>query len=323
MKQLHTILTVFAAGCILFAATSCANVSQTDEMGVLSLSCEQSQNRTILPTNSVDVTQFTEWELFVDPSSGDESNSYLFDEYMQFIASEIKLSVGTYNFNLYATSSDGKRYIAFINSYTVKSGMVNNLSFNMESAIPYGTIAVTAYVPASKHVNGMEVEVLTYSGVPKVSPKKLTLSAGSNEHSAQKQAVLNNHLSSGAYIVRFTPYYDESCTLPFAPYDTMIIVNGNATSTGSVVIDVTSIADSYTITYQMNGGTFADGYTAPATYTYDGTVTLPTDTEITRNGYVFNGWYTTQDCSGDEIPTLEPSKNHKNLELYAKWTPKS
>ena len=49
-------------------------------------------------------------------------------------------------------------------------------------------------------------------------------------------------------------------------------------------------------------------------------LTLPTDAEITREGYRFDGWYDEANNkpyqTGDRMPNAD-------LTLYAKWTPKS
>ncbi len=73
---------------------------------------------------------------------------------------------------------------------------------------------------------------------------------------------------------------------------------------------------SYNITYNLNNGT--NSTNNPATYTTeDETITL---SEPTRNGYVFDGWYTSSDFSGTSVTQINTS-NLSDITLYAKWIP--
>ncbi len=70
----------------------------------------------------------------------------------------------------------------------------------------------------------------------------------------------------------------------------------------------------YTIQYNTNGGTaIADGKFNAKTV-----VTLPTD--LTKKGYTFDGWYASNDFSGDRIENI-PLDSYGDKTFYAKWTP--
>lgn len=69
----------------------------------------------------------------------------------------------------------------------------------------------------------------------------------------------------------------------------------------------------YTISYQLNGGTNADN---PLNYTIrDGIITLDNPTQ---EGKAFAGWYETVDFSGEKVVAIDTSLL-KNYSLYAKW----
>ena len=73
---------------------------------------------------------------------------------------------------------------------------------------------------------------------------------------------------------------------------------------------------SYNITYNLNNGT--NSTENPATYTAeDETITL---SEPTRNGYVFDGWYTSSDFADGAVTQINTS-NPSDITLYAKWIP--
>ena len=71
---------------------------------------------------------------------------------------------------------------------------------------------------------------------------------------------------------------------------------------------------SYSISYELNGGTNASGN--PVSYTA-GASELPLSAP-TRAGYTFEGWYTTSSLSGTSVSAVPPAKVG-DLVLYAKW----
>lgn len=72
--------------------------------------------------------------------------------------------------------------------------------------------------------------------------------------------------------------------------------------------------ETYNITYNLNNGT--NSTNNPATYTTeDETITL---SEPTRNGYVFDGWYTSSDFTRSSVTQINTS-NSSDITLYAKW----
>ena len=81
-------------------------------------------------------------------------------------------------------------------------------------------------------------------------------------------------------------------------------------STGFTVI----VYPTYTITYNLNSGTL-DGSQKTTYTTIDDDYTLPTPT---RDGYVFDGWYTNSGLTGDPVTTLE-SGSIGDKAYWAKW----
>ena len=71
----------------------------------------------------------------------------------------------------------------------------------------------------------------------------------------------------------------------------------------------------HNISYVLNGGTNAVGN--PTTYTTgDGTTAI---SPATKYGYVFNGWYTNSNLTGDAVTEIS-NLNTENITLYAKFT---
>ena len=78
-------------------------------------------------------------------------------------------------------------------------------------------------------------------------------------------------------------------------------------------------ATPYTITYDTNGGTCADNACDDATYTIEsGDVTLPTDDKLSKDGYVFAGWYDNAELNGEPVTVIEQGSTGDKT-FYAKW----
>lgn len=87
----------------------------------------------------------------------------------------------------------------------------------------------------------------------------------------------------------------------------------------SVPASVTSLTAhwtpiTYTITYNLDGGTNAEDN--PASYTYGTGVT--SFATPSKAGYTFKGWYDNADFSGEPVTSISADA-HDNITLYAKW----
>jgi uncharacterized repeat protein (TIGR02543 family) len=78
---------------------------------------------------------------------------------------------------------------------------------------------------------------------------------------------------------------------------------------------------SYTVSYDTNGGSVS---TKPGnqTFTYGNSVTLDDGTNLTRDGFTFQGWNTKDDKSGVNYVAGAPYSDASDLHLFAVWSPK-
>ena len=87
-------------------------------------------------------------------------------------------------------------------------------------------------------------------------------------------------------------------------------------STGNITLYAKWTAITYTITYEANGGTNADGN--PASYTFETeTITLLAPS---REYFDFGGWYTDSEFSDSSRKTELAKGSSGNITLYVKWT---
>ena len=74
----------------------------------------------------------------------------------------------------------------------------------------------------------------------------------------------------------------------------------------------------YSVTLQTDGGTIASGKEVTG-YTYGTGAVLPTNNDITREGYRFDGWYADSNFSGSPVTEITGTDTG-NKTFYAKWT---
>lgn len=86
-----------------------------------------------------------------------------------------------------------------------------------------------------------------------------------------------------------------------------------------VTVSATFTPNTYDITYNMNGASWAGGYSAPANYTVGTGATLPVAGDMTNTGYTFGGWYDNSSLTGSAVTNISTS-DYGNKEYWAKWT---
>ena len=77
-------------------------------------------------------------------------------------------------------------------------------------------------------------------------------------------------------------------------------------------------ANTYKVTLNTKGGTIAGGKDV-TNYTYGIATALPTEQDITRTGYTFDGWYEDENFSSSVV-TVIPDNATGDKTYYAKWT---
>ena len=95
-------------------------------------------------------------------------------------------------------------------------------------------------------------------------------------------------------------------------------VSGSITVTGVKTYYAKWTASEYDVMLNTNNGTIAAGKDVK-TYTYGIGATLPTEEDITKTGYSFDGWYDNAEFNGDPVTAISDTDTG-NKEYWAKWT---
>lgn len=73
-----------------------------------------------------------------------------------------------------------------------------------------------------------------------------------------------------------------------------------------------------TVSFNLNGGAWAPGYTAPDGYTASSGLVLPNLDNVRNNGLAFAGWYDNENLTGSPVTAIAPGASG-NKQFYAKW----
>lgn len=221
--------------------------------------------------------------------------------------------------------------ISFSSCYADESG---NMTVTL-SAVPIGMKAIIVAEITAENENVQEVMFAGISKVFEVLPEKNIVdleleSCVIDEPVIQNftlKFILSNQteneitdIESGSSIniadkVKLDGYYVkfyEDANYSKQITDTEIVINSD------VIIYVKLEAITYFIEYELNDGIWADGFDYEKSYTIESAadLVLPTSEHLTKQGFVFDGWYDNSEYTY-AIDSLVGRTG--DLTLYAKW----
>ena len=130
---------------------------------------------------------------------------------------------------------------------------------------------------------------------------------GDKTYTSEKAAQLRGCAPREGYT--FAGWYDN------ADFEGDAVTEVPLGSSGDKTFYAKWVPISYTITYELNGGTNAEGN--PESYTIED---LPIDLlDPVKTGYEFDGWYYNSDFSGDQVSGIYTLGSDVDVTLYAKW----
>ena len=209
------------------------------------------------------------------------------------------LDAGTYTLSCTNRCENGDEKITY--SVSVETGVTlegNILTVEQQSeATPVKIAAV---------INGTTVAEEQYT-IPKSGTYNVTFDLNYDGSTSTEKSVTSGSVVSEPEVptregYTFAGWYtDAGCT---NSYDFLTAV------TESITLYAKWTVNTYTVTFNTNGGSAVDSQTV----NYNSTATTPT--APTKEGYVFAGWYTDTEC------TVEYNFSGvvtENITLYAKW----
>ena len=210
------------------------------------------------------------------------------------------------------------------------SGSMSNSSHTYDVAKALTANAFSRAYTVTYNANGGSVSPTSATATATFKGWSTSSSATSATYT-DKQSVSNLRSTSGATVNLYAVWTLGSVPLPtparagytFKGWSTSSSATsgstGSYTPTGNVTLYATWQANTYSISYNANGGSGAPSITS-YTYASSGTVTL-SSTKPTRAGYTFLGWGSSaSDTSVDYAAGAAYPKNvASNVTLYAIW----
>ena len=224
---------------------------------------------------------------------------------------KIELSVDDWYFTLEASKGDT---VVLTSTISKSIGYGNNsLSFTLkEASSGNGNLRVSLSYPA----NGIAKVTaglfdLTGTAVTGYAAQNLKASIANG-----KSTVTYNKTSiaKGSYILRFYLYQNASDPTFTNTYSIIVRIAPGCDTTGAEEIEKLNTV--YSITYELNEGSWDDDIYIPLSYTNYTTITLPVT--LSKEGAVFAGWYDNAELTGQKVTEI-PLGTDGNKTYYAKW----
>ena len=235
------------------------------------------------------------------------------------------------NATLYKDAGNSAKYAFYVKD--AESNITCLSSFSTTNSISYTTPSTAQTITLYCYVRDLYgLETIQYSReiiVSSATTYTVTIATNNAEYgSVSKTEVADvasgtsisasaNELTIGNTTVIATPTAQtDQYTYSFNEWTG--IPNGNeVTENITVTANFSRANRTYTITYYLNEGAW-NGNPGASSYTY-GTGLNPLPTNIQRAGYTFDGWYTSDDFSGNAVTSISDTQTG-DITLYAKWT---
>ncbi|MBP5601704.1 MAG: leucine-rich repeat protein [Treponema sp.] len=307
---------MIVAGTLLFMAffIGCNNdnvASDYEDRAFITVGISDESARTVLPT----ALTRDELSFVLKGRKASESAMTQLGSWTSYTAlqsmTRIELTTGNWYFTLEASKDDTIVLTSTI-SKSINYGN-NSLSFTLgEAPTGNGSLNVRFSYPANG-IAKVTAGLFDLSGnaVTGYAAQNLTATTANG-----KSTVTYNKTSvpKGSYILRFYLYQNASDSIYINTYGVIVRVAPGCATTGAEEIEKLNTV--YSITYELNGGTWDDDIYIPLSYTNYTTITLPVT--LSKSGSVFAGWFDNDGLTGQRINEI-PLGTDGNKTYYAKW----
>ncbi len=318
MGMLFAMFLIFLAACTLDNAKS--QEAQVDQQEVtLSVTADIDSGRSALPNVTLD--NLNSIVLYYLDASADYGMNVIgsWSSYTEMVEDTMSFKTGTYKFVLIAMAQD--MLFTQQKTFTIGSGS-NRLSFNLAHNVMFsdkcgkgGVDVVVRY--SSENVAKVVGGLYSVDGdvIPGYTPDEVEIGEGGVSE------FVKSNVPAGYYLVMFHFYADDAKKLLIGSCREYVSVVNDLTSDTECSLD--AMSKIFDISYNLNGGSWKNGYVKPEKYTrLMSFVTLPTIENVTKTDVTFDGWYDNAAFKGNAITGI-PGGSTGNKTFYAKWTEQS
>ena len=304
MKNLIKFFMVLAVLCAVTACSQTSEGKQEATKGRLVMNVK-SESRTIMPEiNENDIKSATL------TANGEEIGSWSDSGIIEQIENteDILLDTGVYDFEMTFCNENGDVILkGVIEKLEIVAGD-NSLVFDMKvPETDNGNIAIGLSWETDDGISKIKAglyHIATGEAVTGYEAEEITINGTLAEYA-------KNDVPTGQYIIKFE-IYDVTNKLLNTLTDVIKVIGEMTTSDQKIL---SKINTQYTITYDLAGGSWQNGFTPVTERNANTGITLPTAGNVKRTNYVFIGWY---DENGDKVTQI-PSDTSKNVTVTAKW----
>ena len=333
MTRMTKIITIVTAALFALGLFSCSNMQENGPVTVpfgaaiidgnaayLTLSLDDtSVSKTLLP----DVQSAVFSSLVLKGTKQGEYQKTLgsWTSVAAMQSSSVPLELGIWTFNLSATSG-GSSFCGTLQKEIV-SGQ-NQLLFSLaldDIGSGSGSFSLALSFDGATNAQNVSRVVASLENMDKIivsgyEPKNLAVTNNAVTFSGSQ-------IAAGTYRARIKFYASNNgVDTEIASWSELVQIASGFDSSANRPIE--SFDELYTITYELNGGSFAAGTVVPETFTRRSNVTLPSLENVLRNDSDYGGtykaiaWCTDENCvAGSEITNVENIA--QNITVYAKW----
>ena len=265
-----------------------------------------SQSRTIIPDISIVESDIKTARL---TANGTEIKSWNGSNIIEQIENteDILLDVGRYDFEMTFCNENGDVFlIGTIADKEIKSGN-NSLVFDMKLAQGNGNIAIGLSWEADCKISKIKAGLYDINTGNEISGyEKEEIAINTTVAGYIKESV-----PSGQYIIKFE-LYEEGDKLLNTLTDVIKVSVGKTTTEQKVLSNINTL---YTITYDLVGGNWKEGFIPVTIRDINSGILLPTADTVTKNNYILSGWY---DKNGNKVTQIA-SGAKEDATFTAKW----
>lgn len=305
--------TLFSCSNLLEQSANELQANLQEGTAYLKVSVGSKTSRTVM--SGADEANFTNLVLKGTKSGGSEETLGSWENLSAMQNAAIPVTSGSWTFTL--TAKNGGTSLSGSLQKEITTGE-NSLSFNLsisDIGNGDGSFSITLNFAEAENAGRVTKALATLENidgtvVAGLNGQLLTPSENAVTFSA-------NGIAAGTYRAKVVFYATEGGTdFELATYRELVQISSGLASTATRTIE--SFDSLYTITYNLNGGTLAEGAVLQETVTRKSeAITLP---GLTRDYYTFDGWYTTDNfADGTQVTRLENFA--ANVNVYAKFTP--
>ena len=249
-------------------------------------------------------------------ANGNEIKSWSGDNIISQIENtdDILLDVGNYDFTMTFRNANGTDILTATTNQEIVPGD-NTLHFDMKlvtTGVGTGDISITLTWDVASGIKKITAGLYDIStDEPLADFEDTNLEITNIDGKTPTATYSPSGVPVGQYIIKFKVYNQDEKLLNTST-DVIKVAPETTTSTQ---ITLSKINTQYTITYNLSGGNWADGFTPIEDRNANAKIVLPTAENITKGDYEFGGWY---DDNNNRITEI-PSDTAQNISVTAKW----